>query len=442
MNTIRSIIQRKFEKGYSLEDLLNSNLDEKSRDEKLLQLIEDDSNKKKGDLAFGGLMVGDFIYDYLRLDPNVINAVDFSRKENITDLFEFSNFSEKISGSDLSSFDGNIHNIKGYVGEHMIAQNLQSQGYEVEFPKTSNNEGFDLLVNGEKFQVKISTNGQSIRDHLAEHPDIPVFTNGDIPKALTNNSNVFPINGITEQGLEETTRASLDAGTEIFDIEIPGILTAVVVGKNVFRLLTGDTDIENGIYNAAEEAAGRGVGAYMGANMVAIFGGALGPYGVIVGNMIGAVVGNSIGNRIVQNYKENWRLKDESKSVNKSLKIFLESAHKNALKAEKIFNKKTNILLENLSKTGDNYRPLYNYVENKVKRERSYLKDQIQKLKNAINNTHVLVPSHVDSPNLLYISGQAVFTAMKAKVHPYSVDKELKELTKSVDIFRKKYSKL
>jgi gas vesicle protein len=442
MKSITSIIKRRFDAGYSLEDLLNSELEDKSREEKLQELVESDSTQTKGDVAFGGLMVGDFLYDYLRLDPSVIKAADFSRQQDIADLFEFSSFSKNINAGSSASFDGNIHNLKGYVGEQLVAQQLQSQGYEVEFPSTSNNEAYDLLVNGEKFQVKISADGQSIREHLTEHPDIPVFTNGDIPESLAGDPNVFPIHSITEQGLEETTRASLDAGIEIFDIEIPGLLATVAVGKNAFRLITGNTDAKNGVLNVAEETIGRGSGAFVGSKMVGVLGASIGPYGAIVGSMIGAVVGGSAANRIVQAYKEQWRLADESQDVRNRLDDFLQAAHGSACKAEQIFDRKTTELLANLKGLGEDFRPLYHFTARKVEKERSYLNDQIQKLKEARNNPNALVPSYVDTPNLLYISGQAVLTAMKAKVHPYSVDQQLRELTKSVDIFRQKYAKL
>ena len=118
--------------------------------------------------------------------------MDFARKDDIADMFSFAYFSEKINIESL----GDINQLKGYVAERLIAQELQSQGYEVEFPESSNQAGYDLLINNEPFQVKCGESPSLVQDHFEKYPDIPVLVNEELGEYFLDSDKVFPVTGI------------------------------------------------------------------------------------------------------------------------------------------------------------------------------------------------------------------------------------------------------
>src|SRR5690606_24689279 len=80
------------------------------------------------------------IHDYIRLDPRVMEGVDFARSDDLSSLFAFSQFSKTM---DLSSHSGDLAQLQGYVAEGMVAAELQAKGHDVEFPEASNQAGWD-----------------------------------------------------------------------------------------------------------------------------------------------------------------------------------------------------------------------------------------------------------------------------------------------------------
>ena len=49
---------------------------------------------------------------------------------------------------------------------------------------STNQAGYDLLVNGEEFQVKCVADISSVSNHFEKYPDIPVFINEEISLSL------------------------------------------------------------------------------------------------------------------------------------------------------------------------------------------------------------------------------------------------------------------
>jgi hypothetical protein len=52
------------------------------------------------------------------------------------------------------SFEGHLNQLQGYVFEQIAAHSLRESGAVVQLPDSSNNPGWDLLVNGEPVQAK------------------------------------------------------------------------------------------------------------------------------------------------------------------------------------------------------------------------------------------------------------------------------------------------
>ncbi|RNB76252.1 hypothetical protein, partial [Brevibacillus panacihumi] len=107
------------------------------------------AEEMKQTFSITAVSAGDFLYDYFRLDPTVMEGIDFSRAEDLSSLFAFSRFAGTV---DTTVNTGDIAQIQGYVAERMVAAELQAKGHDVEFPQTSNQAGYDLLVDGQRAQ--------------------------------------------------------------------------------------------------------------------------------------------------------------------------------------------------------------------------------------------------------------------------------------------------
>ena len=167
--------QRKLNDADNLEELLDTEAFPREPKDKIRDLLNNEDSTS--DISFAGLTFGDFIYDALRVNPLVIKGVDFSRSADLGNVFKFSLFSEDIADLSGSSLAGNINQMKGFVGERYVGQQLQSSGHEVEYPDNPNNPGYDLIVDGQPFQVKTTLDASLVQEHLDKYPKIPVFVN-------------------------------------------------------------------------------------------------------------------------------------------------------------------------------------------------------------------------------------------------------------------------
>ena len=120
--------------------------------------------------AIAGLTLSDFIYDMAAIDPRVIEATDFARKADISDVFQFSLFAESLRGLSEASFRGHHANLTGYTAERLVASQLVKDGHVVEIPDSASQPGYDLLIDGNEFQVKC------VEPRLLRiYPDLPGF---------------------------------------------------------------------------------------------------------------------------------------------------------------------------------------------------------------------------------------------------------------------------
>lgn len=175
-----------------------------------------------GDLAgYGGLTAADLLYDAFRLDPTAIAGIDFVRSEDLSDIFRFSKFACDIQAMAPAKFAGNIAQLKGYVAERAAAAALMAEGADVSFPGTATEPGWDLLVNGDRFQVKCLGSPRGVYEHIDRYPDIPVITNCELAPFFNGDVRVMPITSLSNGQVEATTRSTLNAGTDLLDLQIP-----------------------------------------------------------------------------------------------------------------------------------------------------------------------------------------------------------------------------
>jgi len=278
------------------------------------------------DLAFASLTFGDLLYDIARLDPLVLEGIDFSRAANLDSIPAFAEFASGIMSKTGQSFDSNIAQMKGYVAERYVAETLRRQGAEVEFPAASNQPGYDLLVNGDEFQVKCWETTEGVERHFEKYPDIPVFVNEELAEPFQGNDMIFPVWGVRNDQVEADTIENLDAASEILDLEIPIFAAAIVAAKNVYGVATRKTDFENALRNVAEGTAVRTAGGTGGAMAAALSMSAIGITGgwaTIIIPALGAVGGHSIARRMHEKAIGAFMCKKEKQHLVKALKAYL-----------------------------------------------------------------------------------------------------------------------
>lgn len=166
--------------GAGVDELLTTaKLDEQHKPERHIDAASEAA-------IVGGLTFAELIHDVALIDPRVAAAADFSRSESLTDIFEFGGFAERVRSLSESARIGAENNLLGYVAEVFVAVRLS--GHDVELPAAPNNPGYDLLVDGQPFQVKCyADDGAAIgalESHFSRYPDTPVFINSEVQPAL------------------------------------------------------------------------------------------------------------------------------------------------------------------------------------------------------------------------------------------------------------------
>lgn len=282
---------------HMLARALSKPLVQQSEEERLRGLL----SGGRGDAAFAGLVVGDFLYDYLRIDPLVMEGIDFARAADLSDPLLFADFANRQASLMAVGEGDSLSRLQGYVAERIVAQHMAEAGHEVSFPETSNQRGYDLLVDGQPFQVKCTQSSSYIQEHLEKYPDIPVIVNAEQAERFADVPGVYVDPGLSVGTVREMTKDAIADGADILSFEVPWFALAVATAVEIRELYRFRTGLSQAVVNIATDTAGRAGGGLIGAPLVATIGSAaFGPAGSVVGALAGAVVGGFLGGRIAR----------------------------------------------------------------------------------------------------------------------------------------------
>lgn len=271
---------------------------EKSEDGRLRRML----TGGQGDISFAGLIVSDFIYDYARLDPTVIEAADFARAADIGDPLSFAAFGVEQSALEGASEIGMISQLQGYVAERLVAQHMSAAGYDVSFPENSNQPGWDVLIDGEPFQIKCGSSSSLVYNHFEKYPDIPVIVNRELSDTLGGLPGVYIDEELSFEHVRSMTEAGLAQGEELADFELPLISLTVSAAIEVRSLLRGQGALDAAIINVLTNTGGRIAGGVAGQATGSAVGVLLfGPAGGIIGGLVGTVGGGISGRQLARN---------------------------------------------------------------------------------------------------------------------------------------------
>lgn len=417
----------------SVSDILEAPVVKQSKSEALGGLLFDYSSDKeaheerRSELMWegtaGGLTIGDLIYDISRIDPNVLEATDFARTADLSNVFEYSYFADRISDRSADAYQGSISNQQGYVAERYAAQQQQSMGKEVEIPEDPNQEGYDLLINGQKFQVKCHQDAAGIREHLEEHPDIPVLVNQGLAEEIGGHPDVYPVPGLEYEKVVETTESTLEAGDEMLDFEVPFIAVAVASGRNLKAMIEGKTDTTSALVNAAFEVGGRTAGGVLGAKALAAAGLVFGPAGGVVGGLVGAAVGAREGKELARVVRREVLCATERKRLKEALHEYLESLKIEVQKNLDVLNRKRSSFERSLEGEGQIRDAMWKYFGWRIEQEETYRRNKLQMIEDASGEPEKLDPRGSD---ILVATGEASRLMTQIGIHPWSLKNELK----------------
>jgi hypothetical protein len=264
----------------------------KGSPDRLDRLLHKDDVALPDMAAMGALTLGELLYNIHALDSDVLKAADFSRVEDLGDPTTFAAFAHKIDTLAENNHLGAISNLKGYVAEQVVASQLIQQGHVVTFPEISNEAGWDLDVDGVKFQIKNAADLSLLERHFDQY-DYPILANSEVADQLARAAehgklpswadHVHFVEGYSQAGVQHVTDQTLDAGDGMLHPHVPSfaVLLTAVRGMDRYRKgqVSGSQAIQDVVVNGTVRATLAVAGNYAG---VAIGLVVFGPAGALV----------------------------------------------------------------------------------------------------------------------------------------------------------------
>ncbi|MDE0518478.1 MAG: hypothetical protein OXH36_02830 [Bdellovibrionales bacterium] len=296
---------------------------------------------------------------YLCIDDNFYEGISKLSNETIENFSDLSAKLKTYEHSFQGLTEGSLSKIKGHIAESHIAEHFKEAGIAVTWPEASNQEGFDLLFNGNPIQSKFIEDANNLVEHFQKYPDIPVVIPSDannIPETafhfdpsegignLFNYLKDNPENAVivdhklSNVNLTESIEQGSDLATGTVDFNFPWVTAAFSSFRELNLLINNDTDISSSIKNMGLDVAGVGIGAMTGGEIGAIAGSIIPGPGTVIGAGMGVVIGAIMGRNITNDIKQE-PLKEAIKKLKKSRRRLKLEAKKIQEKYNQQFNK-------------------------------------------------------------------------------------------------------
>lgn len=192
------------------------------------------SADSKNTVAMSAMTVGDMLYNAAQISPDVMSAADFSYLADVDGPIDFALLAAGMS-------EGAAVRLKGYVAEQVVAAKLQAAGHVVSLPESASEPGWDLLVDGQRVQVKFHSDIEGIREHFAVY-DYPVIANtelmGHIPDEFVGS--VHFIDGVSNELVTDITEMSATAGQSLTDPDLAAMAFAISAFRSAKGLYQGE----------------------------------------------------------------------------------------------------------------------------------------------------------------------------------------------------------
>ncbi|MCS3655175.1 putative membrane protein [Salinibacter ruber] len=331
-----------------------------------------------GALLYGGSV----IHQHMAVDDNIHEGIGKLAGE---DFGSFADLSSKVETYEHTAWtglsEGTLEKVSGHVGESIVAEHFNEAGVDVEWPEESNQEGWDLLLNGHPVNAKVIQDADQLSAHFSEHAEIPAIVPADaenIPddavefdpsedtdelmEALASGQENLVIKD-TELSHEEVTDQTENAtdallGDALGDGLAGGvpIVTLAVSGWREIDLHGEDkADWKSSAKNLSLDVAGTGGGAAAGGKGGALLGAALGgPPGAAAGAILGAV-GGGIAGRMTSNHIKKKPLRDAAEKLESAQESLTEIARQEEKRCKKKFGEARKGNEKRLERAADEY---------------------------------------------------------------------------------------
>lgn len=248
------------------------------------------------------LTIGDFVYHSAMIDPQAVAAADFSSVTDVDELFDFAQFAGRFSQYSAPALAGATDRLKGYIAEQMVAARLVDKGHIVELPGSAAEPGYDLIVDGQKVQVKCRDDLSGLNEHFERYPDIPVIANSELQEQIDEQAwadQVYFLEGFSDEHVTQVTEESLEGGAELLDYDVPIFAASLAAARNLMGWWKGSIPADELVWHIATDAAGRGalslVGGFTGATLGLLM---FGPAGAVIMGPVGGIAGAGTWSRV------------------------------------------------------------------------------------------------------------------------------------------------
>ena len=319
---------------------------------------------------------------------------------------------------------GSIANLQGYVAERVVAQHLEAAGHDVSFPDLSNQEGYDILVDGHPFQVKCLLHAGGVHEHLDEF-HYPVIVNSELADQVGHLNNVYIDPALHHEAVVDATKGALHHGAELTDFEIPWISLAASSVIPGYRLFRRETDLAGFATAVATNTAGRTVFGLAGSKGAVIAGLALfGPAGAVVGAGVGAILGARVGRRLAAAARGVLTAGEEEELRSSRVEL-IERAIQASAPKRAAWDRKGQQLDSSLSGSGRGRRDLQRYVAWAHQSEMCYTQARLSDLER--------LRFEGDEFEGYEASHQALVLVKRAGIHPHFVQDAIQRLLRAMD---------
>jgi hypothetical protein len=383
----------------------------------LIKICDNDPSTTKENIAIGVISFADFIYDQSFINPDVIQAADFAyTKEDIGDVFSFSLFSEKFNDVSKESLAGTSNHLMGYTAEIIAANCLLEKGHIVEFPEKANQAGFDLLVDGNPFQVKCLSSIEGLKAHFEKYPDIPVIANFELSKIMQDiqpewSHLVFFLDGYTHELADTLVKQTLNASSTLGDYAFIPAISIVSTFKNTLSFLKKEHSLQSASFNIVLDTISRGsmatLGGYAGGGIGLLLFGPAGAY--IVGGISG--YGGAMSGKFLLNKFDQVIDPERETSAEYLSHTLLEKLNLLLKEKIKLIDGKVRALPSS---------EFSNYIEYRLKWQKVFLEILIHQSNDLLNNTHIQ-----GMKKLI----KALDLCSKSTIHPFQFKKEYENIT-------------
>jgi hypothetical protein len=242
--------------------------------------------------AADGAIAGSFIADAaLKIDPQVLHALEFSTAEHLHGLADVDSYVQAhFFSAPIASADGWFERLTGYVAEQKAATALEQMGHHVEFAPVANQPVWDLMVDGHPAQIKEGLAGAT--DFVAHHPGVDVFTGPDVAVAMHDPS-VHALDVLDKDSIHAATEQTLNGVDGVVDpgFHIPFITMAFSSWREASLLWNEKKTFAHALKDVGVDVVGVGAGALAGAKAGGLLGAWFGPVGAAIGGVAGSIVG-------------------------------------------------------------------------------------------------------------------------------------------------------